>query len=67
MDAKIAVKNGRLSRLRNISDTNLLLIITIAVFVAMYLVAIVVLGAGFRKPQAFFNILNDNAALIILS
>ena len=67
MDAKIAVKNGRLSRLRNISDTNLLLIITIAVFAAMYLVAIVVLGAGFRKPQAFFNILNDNAALIILS
>lgn len=49
------------------SDTNLLLVITIVVFFAMYIGAIVFLGAGFRKPQAFFNILNDNAALIILS
>lgn len=61
---KTTVKNGRLTQM---SDTNLLLSITIAVFFMMYVLAIVVLGAGFRKPQAFFNILNDNAALIILS
>ena len=52
---------------REISDTNLLLFITLAVFVIMYLFAVIVLGSGFRKPQAFFNILNDNAALIILA
>jgi ribose/xylose/arabinose/galactoside ABC-type transport system permease subunit len=52
---------------RTLSDTNLLLIITIAVFVLMYVAAIIFLGAGFLKPQAFFNLLNENAALIILS
>ena len=50
-----------------ISDTNLLLVITIAVFLVMYIGAVVFLGSGFTKPQTFFNILNDNAALIILS
>ena len=67
MGTKLTEKNGRLSGPHNISDTNLLLTITICVFIAMYIVAVIVLGAGFRKPQAFFNILNDNAALIILS
>ncbi len=56
-----------LAKKRSISDTNLLLIITIAVFIAMYVCAVVFLGAGFRKPQTFFNSLNNNAALIILS
>ena len=56
-----------LAKKRSLSDTNLLLIITIAVFVAMYVCAVVFLGAGFRKPQTFFNSLNNNAALIILS
>lgn len=68
MAPKVTVKNGRFStRLSNLSDTNLLLAITIAVFLLMYALAVVVLGSGFRKPQAFFNILNENAALIILS
>ena len=68
MAPKVTVKNGRLStRLSNLSDTNLLLTITIVVFILMYTLAVVVLGSGFRKPQAFFNILNENAALIILS
>lgn len=49
------------------SDTNLLLLITIVVFVVMYALAVVRLQAGFLKPQNFFNILNENASLIILS
>ena len=67
MAPKIAVKDGRLTKRVGMSDTNLLLTITIVVFLLMYVLAVVVLGAGFRKPQAFFNILNENAALIILS
>ncbi len=59
-------KNG-LKKNVGISDTNLLLAITIAVFLVMYISAVVFLGSGFTKPQTFFNILNDNAALIILS
>ncbi|MDO4623642.1 MAG: sugar ABC transporter permease YjfF [Eubacteriales bacterium] len=59
--------NMKKSGLRSMSDTNLLLTITIVVFFLMYIGAIVFLGAGFRKPQNFCNILNNNAALIILS
>ena len=58
---------ARKKSLRNLSDSNLLLVITIVVFVAMYVLAIAFLGAGFLKPQNFFNILNENASLIILS
>ncbi len=52
---------------KNVSDTNLLLTITIVVFFLMYIGAIVFQGKGFLKPQTFFNILNANAALIITS
>ena len=41
------------------TDTNLLLTITIVVFFVMYIGAIVFQGNGFLKPQTFFNILND--------
>lgn len=59
--------NEGLAKKKPLSDTNLLLVITVAVFVAMYLCSIIFLGAGFRKPQTFFNMLNENASLIILS
>ena len=49
------------------TDTNLLLTITIVVFVLMYLSAMLFIGRGFLRFQMFFNILNENAALIILS
>lgn len=54
-------------KLRNLTDTNLLLLITIVVFFVMYIGAMVFLKAGFLKPQTFFNILNANASLIIVS
>ena len=41
-------KNGRLS-ISNMSDTNLLLAITMVVFVVMYASAIALLGAGFSS------------------
>lgn len=59
---------GKLSsKISNMTDTNLLLTITIVVFFAMYIGAIVFQGKGFLKPQTFLNILNANAALIIVS
>ncbi|BDF35438.1 sugar ABC transporter permease [Lachnospiraceae bacterium] len=54
-------------RIKSMSDTNLLLVITIGVFLLMYVSAILFQGSGFLKPQTFFNILNANAALIIAS
>ncbi len=58
---------GLKSKFKNMSDTSLLLTITIVVFFVMYIGAMIFLGQGFLKPQTFFNILNANAALIILS
>lgn len=55
------------NKFKNITDTNLLLTITIVVFFVMYIGAIVLLGEGFEKPQTFLNILNSNAALIIVA
>ena len=59
--------NEELAKKKPLSDTNLLLLITVVVFAVMYLCSIIFLGAGFRKPQTFFNMLNENASLIILS
>ena len=58
---------GFMNKIRNLTDTNLLLAITIIIFILMYLFAVFVQGGGFSKPQAFLNILNANAALVILS
>ena len=52
---------------KTLTDANLLLTITIVVFFLMYIGAILFQGKGFLKPQTFFNILNANAALLILS
>ena len=49
---------------RVLTDTTLLLTITIVVFFVMYIGAMIFQGKGFLKPQTFFNILNANAALL---
>ena len=49
-------------KMKNMTDTNLLLTITIVVFFLMYIGAVVFQGKGFLKPQTFLNILNANAA-----
>ena len=64
---KTSASGGLANKFKNMTDTNLLLTITIVVFLLMYIGAVIFLGSGFRKPQTFFNILNAQAALIILS
>lgn len=64
---KTSASGGLKDKFKNMTDTNLLLTITIVIFLVMYIGAIIFLGEGFRRPQMFFKILNDNAALIILS
>ena len=56
------MKKFNFNKLKNLTDTNLLLLITIVVFFVMYLAAMIFLGEGFLKPQTLFNILNANAA-----
>lgn len=60
-------RQGRLKTRTSMSDTNLLLTITVVVFFALYLSAVLFLGGGFTKPQNFLNILNNNASLIVLA
>lgn len=64
---KSGALGGFRSKIKNMSDTNLLLSITIIVFIFMYIGAMIFLGKGFLKAQTLFNILNANAYLIILS
>lgn len=64
MTNSVSKRGGRLSKM---TDTSLLMSITIVVFFVMYLGAIIFLQKGFLKPQTLFNIMNANAALIILS
>lgn len=55
------------ARIKGMSDTNLLLTITIIVFFVMYIGAMIFMKGSFLKPQAFLNMLSNEAALIIVS
>ena len=48
------------------SNTQLLMSIAIGIFVIMYAAAMIGLGGGFLKFQQIFDLLNDNAYLIII-
>ncbi len=50
-----------------LTNTQLLTTISIGIFLVMYILAIVLMGSGFRKPQMVFDLLNDNAYLIIIA
>ena len=54
-------------KIKNMTDTNMLLTITIVIFFLMYIGAIVFKGEGFFSPQTFLSMLNANGALIITS
>ena len=58
---------ARTKRLEPLSDAQMLMAISIGIFAAMYLAAMLTLKGGFLKPQMIFDLLNDNAALIIIS
>ena len=55
------------TKLKNMTDTNLLLSITMVIFFVMYTGAIVIQGGAFLRGQTFLNILNANGCLIILA
>ncbi|MDD3920665.1 MAG: sugar ABC transporter permease YjfF, partial [Eubacteriales bacterium] len=59
--------NTKKKRREPLTDTQLLMTITICIFVGMYLLAMLIWGGGFLRPQQLFDMLNNNAALIIIS
>ncbi len=60
-------KRNELRRREPLTDTQLLLTITICIFFGMYILAMLIWGGGFLRPQKIFDMLNDNAALIIVA
>lgn len=50
-----------------LTDTQLLLTITICIFIVMYVSAMLIWGGGFLKWQNLFDMLNNNASLIIVA
>ena len=58
---------SRTRRREPLTDAQLLTTISICIFVVMYVAAMIFLGGGFLKVQQIFDLLNDNAALIIIS
>ncbi len=64
MSDKTLVRNRRREPL---TDAQLLMTISIGIFVAMYALAMIFMGGGFLKAQQIFDILNDNAYLIIIA
>ena len=50
-----------------LADTQLLMSITICIFLVMYLFAMIFLQGGFLHAQQIFDMLNDNASLLIVS
>ena len=64
----ITVIGKKLKTRESFNDTTFLLTITISLFVAIYALSIVFLGdKGFNKVQMFFNLFNENAALIVIA
>ena len=65
---KTTAATGRRRRFREpLTDTNLLLTITVCIFFGMYILAMFIWGGGFLNPQQFINIFNNNASLIIVA
>ena len=59
--------NKPIKRREPLTDTQLLLTITILIFFGMYFFAMAVWGGGFLRWQQIFDMLNNNASLIIVA
>ena len=61
------MKDKKMTRREPLTDTQLLMTITICIFMVMYILAMILFGGGFLHAQQIFDMLNDNASLIIVS
>ena len=61
------MKKSKDFRREPLTDTQLLMTITICIFVGMYLLAMLLFKGGFLHAQQVFDMLNDNASLIIVA
>ena len=52
---------------KNLTDSNLLLLIAVSIFIVLYVMAMFFLGGSFGRFQGLFDLFNNNAALLILA
>ena len=62
----LTVKSEK-KRREPISNTNLLMTITVCTFIGIYVIAMMVWGGGFLNPQQFLDLFNNNAFLLIIA
>ncbi len=65
MADNVITKNKKLKQ--PLSNTALLLTITVCTFFGMYILGMLIWQGGFLNPQQFFNLFNNNAYLIVIS
>ena len=58
---------GKKENRQPLSNTSLLLTITVCTFFGMYLLGMLIWQGGFLNPQQFFNLFNNNAYLIVIA
>jgi simple sugar transport system permease protein len=54
-------------KISQLTDSNLLLLIAVSIFIVLYALAIFFLGGSFSRFQGFFDLFNNNAALLLLA
>ena len=58
---------GKKENRQPLSNTSLLLTITVCTFFGMYLLGMIIWQGGFLNPQQFFNLFNNNAYLVVIA
>jgi len=54
-------------KINQLTDSNLLLLIAVSIFIVLYVFAMIFFGGGFVRFQGFFDLFNNNASLLILA
>ena len=55
------------NKISQLTDSNLLLLIAVSIFIVLYVSAMFFFGGSFTRFQGFFDLFNNNASLLILA
>ncbi|MCL2243482.1 MAG: sugar ABC transporter permease YjfF [Treponema sp.] len=61
------IKIPGIGKISQLTDSNLLLLIAISIFILLYVFAMIFFGGSFTRFQGFFDLFNNNASLLILA
>ena len=55
------------NKINQLTDSNLLLLIAVSIFIVLYVFAMIFFGGSFTRFQGFFDLFNNNGSLLILA